>query len=83
MYQRLKYNENIDNLCVNYQCKKLYFVYDSVHLIKNIRNNLLSCKRFMFPSFTFHGFRDIIDLQSGGLSWKIFYNYLAKSNSIF
>ena len=75
-------NENIDNLCVNYQCKKLYLFYDSVHLIKNIGNNLLSCKRFIFLSFTLHRFRDI-DLQSGELSWKMFYNYLAKSNSIF
>ena len=49
--------------------------------IKNIRNNLLSCKRFIFQSFTFHKFRDIIDPQSSEIFWKIFYNLFKKNET--
>ena len=30
---------------------KIYMFFDSVHLIKNIRKNLLNRKRFLFPAF--------------------------------
>ena len=39
-------------------------------------------KRFIFPSFTFHGFRDIIDLQSGKIPWKIFHNVSEKDETL-
>ena len=32
---------------------RTYLFFDSVHLIKNIRNNLLSAKKFVFPAFNF------------------------------
>ena len=32
---------------------KTYLFSDNVHLIKNIRNNLLNGKKFVFPSFNF------------------------------
>ena len=35
---------------------------DIVHLIKNIRNNLLSRKKFVFPSSSFDKCGDIIDV---------------------
>ena len=63
-----------DDSCMNYQCKKIYLLYDLVHLIKNTKNKLLSCKRFIIPSFTFDGFRNFIDLQSDGILYKIFHN---------
>ena len=67
---------------MTYRCKKTYFFHDTVNLIKNIRNNLLSCKRFIFPSFTFHGSIDIIYLQSGEISWKIFLNVFEKDETL-
>ena len=87
MYQRLKKllercNQNPGDLCINYQLKKINLFYDSVHLIKNIRNNLLSYKRFLFPSLTFHAFIDIIDLQSGEMSWKIHHNVFEKDATL-
>ena len=33
-----------------------YLFFDSVHLLKNIRNNLLNSRRFIFPEFQFSQF---------------------------
>ena len=33
---------------------KTYLIFDTVHLMKNIRNNLLNKKNFVFPSFNFN-----------------------------
>ena len=49
---------------------KIYLFYDSVHLVKNIRNNLLNGRRFNFPSFSFHDFYDDIDVPEGKITWK-------------
>ena len=35
---------------------KTYLFYDMVHIIKNVRNNLLSSKKFVFPDFKFDKF---------------------------
>ena len=32
---------------------KTYLFYDMVHIIKNVRNNLLHAEKFVFPSFQF------------------------------
>ena len=32
---------------------KIYLFFDNVHLVKNIRNNLLNSKKFVFPAFFF------------------------------
>ena len=53
---------------------KIYLFYDSVHLLKNIRNNLLNARRFDFPSFSFHDFYDDIDVPSGKISWKLLHD---------
>ena len=49
---------------------KIYLFYDSVHLVKNIRNNLLNGRRFNFPEFSFHDFYDEIDVPEGKITWK-------------
>ena len=36
--------------------KKIYLFSDSVHLLKNIRNNLLNKKKILFPPFNFDRF---------------------------
>jgi hypothetical protein len=58
--------------------KKTYLFYDSVHLVKNLRNNLLNGKKFVFPDFKYHSANMSIDCPSGYISWddlcKIYYN---------
>ena len=56
---------------------KTYLFFDTVHLVKNIRNNLLNARKFVFPPFGFN----IRDQQSitmvGTLSGQT-WNTLAK-----
>ena len=52
----------------------IYFFYDAVHLMKNIRNNLVNNRRFEFPSFSFDGFYDNITVPSGNISWKLLHD---------
>ena len=49
-----------DSTFMMFGSKKIYLLYDTVHLIKSIRNNLLNYKRFFFPSFRFDGFEDLV-----------------------
>ena len=42
--------------------------------MKNIRNNLLNYKRFIFPSFKFDSFRDPINVPGGEIKWKFFHD---------
>ena len=51
-------NQNPDELYMLQKSRKVYLSYDAVHLIKNIRNNLLKRKRFIFPPFEFSGIKD-------------------------
>ena len=51
-----------------------YLFFDTVHLLKNLRNNLLNYKRFIFPKFKFHDFFDSIIVPAGEISWKLFHN---------
>ena len=41
--------------------------------MKNIRNNSLNCKRFIFPSFKFDGFKDPINIPGGAIKKKFFH----------
>ena len=42
--------------------------------MKNIRNNLLNYKRFIFPSFEFDGFKDLINVPGEEIKWKSFHD---------
>ena len=57
-----------DDLAVIKDGNKIYLFFDSVHLLKNIRNNLLNNKRFIFPAFNFDGFLDPIKCNGGEMS---------------
>ena len=52
--------------------------FDAVHLLKNIRNNLLNSKRFIFPAFYFDQFHDVIDVHTGEISWKLLHDVYDK-----
>ena len=55
-------NQNSDELYMLHKSRKIYLYCDAVHLIRNIRNNLLKCKQFIFPPFEFSGFKDPINV---------------------
>ena len=52
---------------------RTYLFFDMVHLVKNIRNNLLNNKKFVFPSFEFNLFNDCIKVPGGFVSWSMLY----------
>ena len=68
---REKYGTKDDTLSFTFNGRKVYNLFDSVHLIKNIRNNLLSAKRFIFPSFEFDDFFDKVSVPAGEVSWRL------------
>ena len=49
--------------------KKTYLLYDPVHLLKNIRNNLLAAKKFVFPAFEFKMNEISVSCPSGYITW--------------
>ena len=67
-------NQNPDELYMLHKSRKIYLCYDAVHLIKNVRNNLLKCKRFIFPQFEFSGFKDPINVPGGDIASKTFHD---------
>ena len=60
---------------------KIYLFFDNVHLVKNIRNNLLNCKKFVFPAF----FPSIISclrhLKMATYPGGIFMTYMKRTQS--
>ena len=54
-----------DHLFIEHNYQKIYLLHDAVHLIKNVRNNLLNYERFIFPAFKYDGFEDAISFKAG------------------
>ena len=73
----LKHYESESELFIHHSAynglMKTYLLFDMVHLIKNVRNNLLNAKKFVFPSFEFSLFRDKIIFPDGFVSWSLFH----------
>ena len=61
---------------------KTYLFFDTVHLVKNIRNNLLNRKKFIYPEFSFGEFRDLIEIINSFVSWKTFYDVYGKDSKL-
>ena len=53
-----------------------------MHLIKNVRNNLVNSKRFVFPSFEFNAFEDNIHADASEMSWYLLYNVHEKDEKL-
>ena len=70
----LQFGEDNESLFINFQSLKVYLFYDTVHLIKNVRNNLFSKKRLVFPQFSFFEFNDDVIVNPGEISWKLLYD---------
>ena len=68
------FNQDSDKLFIWYELRKAYLFYDTIHLVKNIRNNLLNHKRFVFPSFKLDGIKDLVNVPGGEIKWKYFHD---------
>ena len=64
----LQFGEDNKSLFINFQLQNVYLFYDTAHLIKNVRNSLLSKKRLVFPQFSFIEFNDDVIVNSGEIS---------------
>ena len=49
-------NSNFSLLHRNNHSKRTYLYFDTVHFMKDIRNNLLNSKKLVFPAFEFSDF---------------------------
>ena len=72
----------VDDLYITLNNQKTYLFFDSVHLVKNIRNNLLNRKRFLFPTFNFTGFYDPISVSGGEISWRLLHEVYKKDQKL-
>ena len=61
---------------------KIYLFYDSVHIVKNIRNNLLQCKKFVFPSFTYNIKDYSNSCPAGYITWGDFHHLHSKDEQL-
>ena len=75
-------NENAITFPFNSELSTIYLFFDSVHLLKNIRNNLLNAKRFLFPLFSFSEFYDDISVPGGEESWKLLHDVYDNDQSL-
>ena len=66
-------SESHENVILHHSTSgwRTYLFYDSVHLLKNVRNNLLNSRQFIFPEFHFS---DFISLPAGKISWKLLHS---------
>ena len=62
--------------------KNTYMFFDSVHLIKNIRNNLLNCKKFVFPPFEYVRNGISIHCPAGYICWSNFHRIYEKDANL-
>ena len=60
------------------QQKKLFV--DSVHILKDIRNSLLSRKKIVFPSFTIEISNIHISSENGYIAWSDIHKIYHKEN---
>ena len=73
-YMKLFSHYEIDSsdLHITFNSKRIYLFYDSVHLMKSIRNNLHNHKGLLFPPYDFEEFDDGICVPAGEIRWQIF-----------
>ena len=63
---------------IEHDYQKIYLLHDAVHPIKNVRNNILNYKRFLFPAFEYDGFEDPISFKGGQIFRKLFHDIFEK-----
>ena len=58
----------------------MFLLFDSVHISKNIRNSLLSRKKFVFPGSTLEISNTHISSENGYLAWSYINKIYDKDN---
>ena len=76
----LKESSHLDHLFIQYNYQKIYLLHDTEYLIKNVTNNLLNYKRFIFPAFEYDGFEDPVSFKGGQTSWKLYHDVFEKDS---
>ena len=71
---------------MNYICdtspeKSTFATTLSIYL-KNVRNNLLKCKRFIFPPFEFSRFKDPVNVPGGEIARKTFHDVFKRDANL-
>ena len=66
-----QYGRDNDPLKVWINDQPTYLFYDTVHLMKNIRNNLLNQKRLLFPPFICSDMNEEVKIAGGEVSWSL------------
>ena len=56
--------------------------FDTVHLIKKIRNNLLNAKKFVFPEFSYNQGNIQLHCPQGYIDWADLYNIYDKDKEL-
>ena len=62
--------------------KQTYIFFDTIHLIKNIRNNLLHAKKFVFPEFSYNKNNTQLHCPQGCINWADLYNIYCKDEEL-
>ena len=57
-------------------------VFDTNHLIKNIRNNLLNAKKVVFPRFSYNQGNIQLNCPQGHIGWADLYNIYNKDKEL-
>ena len=70
------------SLFINFQPQKVYLFYDTVHFVKNVRSNLLSKKRLVFPQFSFFEFSDDVIVNFGEISRELLHDVHEKDQKL-
>ena len=60
----------------------MFLFFDSVHLLKNIRNSLLNKKKFVFPAFTFEISNVSVSSKKGYIAWSDLHKVYNKDNAL-
>ena len=63
-----EYGRDNDSLRIWIAEKPIYLFYDTVHLVKNLRNNLLARKQLLFPPFICDDMEQKLKIARGGIS---------------
>ena len=62
--------------------QKIFLFFDSVHLLKNIRNSLLNKKKFVFPAFTFKISNISVSSKEVYIAWSDLHKVYNKDNAL-
>ena len=58
--------------------KYTYLIFDTLHLMKNIRNNLLAKKFFQVPPLDVTVMDGVINIPPGTIRWSTFHAFMKK-----